>query len=227
MLDIIIIIFIGLTGFIASRKGFIKAAYQLTSFILSLGISLIGYPIMSNVLKLMPIYEGVKRWNMQRISSLEIIGGLQAQSNAIREATKWLPKFMSEQIIQNNNPEVYKLMHVDGLVEYISTYIADLCMNAMAIVFVWIIARIVLSIIVGTLDLFAKLPLLNFTNKTAGFVLGIVKGTCTIWLIYLVIPFLMIIPKFEILESFFDQSILGQWLYHNNLILSYLNQIFL
>lgn len=227
MLDIIIIVFIGLTGFIASRKGFIKAAYQLSSFILALVISVMVYPIISGILKLLPMYEGIKNWNIERVSSLEIIGGLQAQSDTIREATKWLPNFMSEQIVQNNNPEIYNLMHVEGLVEYISTYITDMCINAMAIVIVWIIVRIILSIIVGTLGLFAKLPLLNFTNKIAGFVLGITKGTCIIWLIYLVIPFLMIAPQFAVIENLLNQSILGQWLYNNNLILNYLNQTFL
>ncbi|MEG0014029.1 MAG: CvpA family protein [Clostridium sp.] len=227
MLDIIIIVFIGLTGFIASRKGFIKAAYQLSSFILALVISVMVYPIMSSILKLMPMYEGIKNWNIERVSSLKIIGGLQAQSDTIREATAWLPDFMSEQIVQNNNPEIYNLMHVEGLVEYISTYIADICINAMAIVIVWIIVRIILSIIVGTLDLFTKLPILNFTNKIVGFVLGITKGTCIIWLIYLVIPFLMIAPQFTVIENLLNQSILGQWLYNNNLILNCLNQTFL
>ncbi|MEG2197277.1 MAG: CvpA family protein [Cellulosilyticaceae bacterium] len=227
MLDIIIIVFIGLTGFIASRKGFIKAAYQLSSFILALVISVMVYPIMSSILKLMPMYEGIKNWNIERVSSLKIIGGLQAQSDTIREATAWLPDFMSEQIVQNNNPEIYNLMHVEGLVEYISTYIADICINAMVIVIVWIIVRIILSIIVGTLDLFTKLPILNFTNKIVGFVLGITKGTCIIWLIYLVIPFLMIAPQFTVIENLLNQSILGQWLYNNNLILNCLNQTFL
>lgn len=226
MLDLIIIVFIGLTGFIASRKGFIRAAYQMGSFVVSLIVSIVTYPIISYILKWTPLYENIKLWSVNSISSMEIVGGLQAQNSLIREATKWLPDFMVDQIVQNNNPEVYGLMKVNSLVEYIGTYIADLSINAIALVSIWILVRITLGLIMRTLDLFTKLSLLNFTNKIAGFILGVVKGVCIIWLIDLVIPILSIMPEFEGITVLLENSILGQWLYNNNLILSYLNQIF-
>lgn len=226
MLDFIIIVFIGLTGFIASRKGFIKAAYQMFSFVLALIVSIVTYPIISYILKLTPLYEKIKFWSINSLSSMEIIGGLQAQNSTIREATRWLPDFIVEQIVQNNNPEVYVLMKVNNLVEYIGTYIADLCVNAIALVSIWILARITLGLIMRTLDLFTKVSLLNFTNKVAGFALGVVKGIFIIWIVDLVIPILVIMPEYEKIKILLENSILGEWLYNNNLILNYLNQIF-
>lgn len=226
MLDIIIIIFIGLIGVLAAKKGFIKTAYQMVAYIVALVISFMVYPMMSFVLKLTPIYEGIKNWNISNISAMPIVGGLQAQNNVIREVTKWLPEFMTNEMIQNNNPEIYALMNVNNVVEYISTYIADLCINAMAVVFVWIAVRIALGIFIRALDLFTKLPLLNLANKVAGFGLGIAKGTLIVWMSYLLIPFLVIFPAFNEIQSKLGQSILAKWLYDNNLILDYLNQIF-
>lgn len=226
MLDIVIIVFIGIVGFIAAKKGFIKTAYQIVAYGLALLISFMMYPIMSYILKLTPIYEGVKTWNSQNISALPIVQGVQAQTNTIREVTNWLPEFMTNQIIKNNNPEIYALMEVNNLVEYVSTYIADLCINAIAVLIVWIVVRIALGLIVGALDLVAKLPFLNFANKGAGFILGTIKGILMVWIFYLVMPFLVILPSFVGLQTLVEGSILGKWLYNNNLILSYLNQIF-
>lgn len=226
MLDIIIIIFVGVIGFIAMKKGFIKTAYQIVAYVVALIVSFMIYPIMSGILKLTPIYEGIKEWNIHSISAIPVIEGVQAQTNTIREVTSWLPEFMTNQMIQNNNPEIYSLMKVDNLIEYISTYVADLCINALALLVVWVVVRIVLGLIVGTLDLVAKLPLLNFANKIAGFILGVIKGTFMIWIIYLIVPFLVIFPSFVEIQLLIEKSLLGKWLYDNNLILSYLNQIF-
>lgn len=226
MLDLIIIIFIGISIIAASRKGFIKTAYQLGATIISVGLSLWMYPIVTKILKFTPLYEQIRTWNIEKLSGMQVVGGLQAQNNAIRDTISWLPDFMVDNIVQHNNPEIYGLMKVDTLVEYIGTYIADICISAIAIIGIWVIVRIVLSMTVGTLDILAKLPILNSANKLAGGILGGIKSVCFIWLIYVIVPFLILLPKLSFIEQLLAQSMLARWLYENNLILQYFNQIF-
>lgn len=227
MLDSIIILSMGLIIFISYKQGFIKAAYGLCSSIVSLAIAFVIYPIMTGILKLTPIYTRMKEWNYQAVSSLEVVSGLQAQADLINEATSWLPRFIGESLVKNNNPEVYKMMEVSNIAEYVSSYITDIGIRALAIAITWLIVKIALSLCIGTLDIIAKLPVISTFNKAGGLTLGGIKALFMVWMFFLITPFISILPSFARLQTMVDKSIIGKFLYNNNLILDYLQNLFL
>lgn len=225
MLDIIIIAIILVTAGIAAKLGFIRTVYQLASSIIALMLAFIVYPIIEVILKVTPLYIGIQAWIREMLPSVELATGLQQQAKEIMSVTEWLPSFIGEQLVQNNNPEIYELLGVTSLIEYITVYLSDLCIVAIAIMIAWVVVKIGLSVFVGILDIVSKLPLLKTANKWAGFTVGLVKGLFIVWMILLVVPVLMIIPQLSNLDTLIEGSILTKSLYENNIILQIINSI--
>lgn len=219
MLDLIVIAIIIVSGIVGIKLGFIRTVYQLISSLLALGLAIMVYPIIVTILKLTPLYENIKNWVQQLMPSFEMNMGLQAQGTAIQEVTKWLPEFITDKIVANNNPEIYELLGVTKFIDYIVVSLANLCIAGIAIILAWILIKIVLSIGVGILDLVSKLPLIKTANQLAGGVVGVIKGVFIVWLGCLVVPFLILIPNLSQLEYMINQSIITKILYEQNIIL--------
>ena len=218
MVDIIILFIILGTACLSAKMGFIKTVYGLVSSLIALGLTLILYPIIEEILKWTPLYENIKGWIIERLPEVGNIG-LQGQAAIIQESLGWMPEFVTDKMVKNNNPEIYQLLGVNSFIDYIATFVADLCLMGVAVIVCFVIVRLGLAIGVRVLDLVAQLPILKTVNKWAGFFIGLVKGSLVVWLICLVVPFIMMIPKFEVLGSLVEKSVLMQLFYNHNIIL--------
>lgn len=227
MLDLIVCLSIVIGVAIGAKKGFIREAYEMGSSILALIIAFFVYTPIKAILAITPLYTMIQAWNMEKVSSLTVVQGVQSQAKAIQDATAWLPSFIGEELIKNNNSEVHALMKVSNLAEYISQYITNLCMSILAILIVWLVVKIILSVGIGTLDLIAKLPVIRTANKALGAGLGGIKIMLMIWIVCLLLPIIVVIPQFAGLQGAVDSSLLTHWLYENNVILHYASSLLL
>ncbi|MGL4345242.1 MAG: hypothetical protein ACRCTE_08600 [Cellulosilyticaceae bacterium] len=225
MLDLIVGLSIIIGIAIGAKKGFVRVAYEMVSSILALVLAFVIYTPIKAILAMTPLYTAIYTWNMEKVGEIVVIQSIQSQAKAIQEATAWLPQFIGEKLIQNNNSEVYRLMGVTNLSEYISSYITDLCLSVIAILVVWIVVKIILSIGFGALDLIAKLPIIRTANKGLGAVAGSIKALLLTWIICLLVPVLVLIPAFAGLQQLLDASMLTKWLYQNNIILQYMSSL--
>lgn len=224
MIDLIILMIILGTACIAAKVGFIRTVYGLLSSFIALALAFFIYPVIEYILKLTPIYEGIKTWMMDKLPEIGNVG-LQGQATIIKDSLSWMPEFITDKMVRNNNPEIYELLGVSNLIEYITTFVANLCIMGIAIVICFILVKVGLIVGVGVLDLVAKLPLLKTANKWAGFAVGLIKGVFIVWLICLVVPFIMMIPGLSSLNSLIEESVLMQMFYNHNLILQILTNL--
>lgn len=218
MLDFIIIGIIVITTIIGAKVGLIKTVYQLLSSVISLVLAFFIYPIVEAILKVTPIYTAIQEWVRKLLPDIGDIG-LQAQAQLIQEKFSWMPEFMLNKMIENNNSEIYNLLGVSTLIEYIATFIANTCLMAIALVICFVIIKVGLTITSSVLDIVAKLPILKTANKWGGLVVGFIKGMLIVWVICLIIPLFMMIPQFAGLEKLVEDSFLLQLFYQNNIIL--------
>ena len=218
MLDLIIIVTIAITAIIAAKVGLIRTVYQFFSSIIALVLAFFIYPVLETILKLTPLYVSIQdgvRGILPEVGNI----GLQGQAKLIRESFNWMPEFLIDKLIENNNPEIYNLLGVSTLIDYIVTSIANICIMAIALLICFVVIKIALTIGVGILDLVAKLPILKTANTWGGFIVGIIKGMLIVWIICLIIPFLIMLPQFSGLEALVEQSYLMNLFYNNNIIL--------
>lgn len=225
MLDLIVCLCIVIGIAVGAKIGFIREAYGMVSSLLALVLAFLIYTPIKGILMITPLYQTIYMWNMEKVAALPVVQGVQSQAKVIQEATAWLPRFIGEELIKNNNSEVHALVGASNLAEYISSYITELSLSVIAIVVVWIVVKLILSISVGALDLIAKLPVIRTANKALGAVLGGTKVIIGIWIVGLIFPVLVMIPQLTQLQEALDQSVLTQWLYQNNIILHYMSNL--
>jgi len=227
MLDLAIIVIIVLLGAIGYYKGLIKTILTLLSSIAALVLSFLMYPIVNSILKLTPIYTYMNKWITNRIADVEFGTGVQTQGNAIASHITWLPKFISEGVIKNNNQEVYKLLHVSNVTDYVSVYATNIVIGMLAILITWLVLNILLTLFLKTADaIVSHIPIVAEVNKVGGTIAGMAKGLLVIWVIYLLVPILITNPAFSKISEYIAKSYLAKWLYENNMILIAFNSIF-
>ncbi|MGL4736142.1 MAG: CvpA family protein [Cellulosilyticaceae bacterium] len=225
MLDLIVCGCIIIGVLVGAKIGFVREAYGMVSSLLALVLAFVVYTPIKAILAVTPLQQMIYTWNVEKVSALPVVQGVQSQAQAIQDATAWLPKFIGEELIKNNNSEVHSLVGATNLAEYISSYITDLCLSVLAIILVWVVVKLILSISVGALDLIAKLPVIRTANKVLGSVLGGLKAVVSIWIVGLIFPVLVMIPQLSQLQVALDESLLSQWLYQNNIILHYMSNM--
>ncbi len=227
MLDLGIVFIIIVFGAIGYYKGFVKTMITLLSSVIAFVLSFLIYPIINTFLKLTPIYTYVNKWIGSRLAGVEFGTGIQTQGNAIADSIGWLPRFVSEQIIRNNNQEVYKLLEVNDVGDYVGVYLTHIIISMVAVLVTWLILKILLTLFLNTTDaMVSHLPVISTVNKIGGLGVGVAKGLIGIWAICLIIPLLITYPYFSEIEYYITNSYLAQWLYENNMILRAFNSVF-
>lgn len=203
-IDLIIIAFILLFTFIGYKRGLIKIAFSLCTFIIALVISLILYKPISTVI----------------INNTEIDEKLE---NAIVE--KILPEGTSpsDEFEINLEDDLYHNLlrgnkhTINGIAEIFSTKIIE----TLVLLLIFIIAKIVLRFVTFLADLVAKLPILNQFNHIGGVIFGFLQGGLIIFVLFALVS--LFAPMID--ESFIDSindSKLGSAIYNHNILLDFI-----
>lgn len=129
-----------------------------------------------------------------------------------------LPDDLKELLIENNNNTVYDLLGVDAFAEYIGSYLANVIINFVGFVVLFLLIYISLKLLAGALDLVAKLPILSGMNQLAGAALGGLQGLFFLWLMSLLVT---AFAATSWASAVLDQIEASPWLsflYHYNLV---------
>lgn len=186
LLILVIAILVTLT-YCSYRRGFVKSALSMTMFIITIILVNFINPFVTEfIMEQTPIYENIKNScmeiytpeNHREIASVgtdeEIIN-----SYPIAESLK-------EKIIKDNNPQNYQLFDVTAIQEYVAAYIAKTIISSASYIISFIIVWIALKMLMTTLDILTRLPVLKEINQTVGAVLGFAEGLIIVWLLFVV-----------------------------------------
>ena len=137
-----------------------------------------------------------------------------------------LPQSMKDALIENNNSEVYQLLGVDRFIEYVSTYLAGMLINAIVSVLMFLATFILIQLLVRWLDLIARLPIIYGLNKIAGALLGLAHGLLLLWVGGLLLDLFSATP---LGSSLMDQVRESAWLsfLYQSILLGFLLKGFL
>lgn len=224
--DILVLVIIIISTVAAYRAGFVKACFNFFSSIISLVLAYNLYPVVSKWLRDSGWFDTVKQSVSSTLNLKQNIEqlSLNAQSEFINSLD--LPNFLKSALIENNNSEIYSILDVSQIDQYISGYIASMCINIIAMIGTFLIVLIIIKVLVSVLDLVAKLPVLNFANRNLGAILGFAKGLLIVWILCVVVTFFYSNPTFEPVIAAIRQSTIAKFLYENNWLIFMVNQIF-
>ena len=193
IIDVILLVLIALSTFIGYKKGLIKVAFHLISFILAILIAILLYkPISNFIINYTSIDDKIEQTIEERLSS----------SNTTKQET--------ENIIVNYYSNV---KNASTNVIANNTIINIACM-----IFVFIITNIILLFFKFSGDLIAKLPIIKQFNNVGGFIYGLIKGFIIIYVILAIIAILSPVVNINDLLNIINSSIITNIMYNNNII---------
>lgn len=201
-------------------RGFLRLAVSMAALVLSLGAVRMAMPPLTAFLK---ENTGIHQWmqeSLEEAIGLEGITGnmnLPAQQRAAIEEMP-LPKSVKQILVENNNEEIYRILGVDGFIDYIASFLAGRIINALAFVLLFITMNVGLHVLSRCLNLIARLPVLYGLNQIAGAVLGVMMALSYFWVACLSLNIFVSTDWGNYILSSIEQTPWIAWLYHNNLL---------
>ena len=210
------------------RKGFIRLAVSFVFVIITIALVRMVTPYLCFLEQHTPVYSTIKENCMEIFREDAGDYDQEKKTDQVKaiESSR-LPEKFKKSLMENNNAEIYSILEVTGFDEYIGTYVAKTLTNIIAFVLAFIIIYLALKLILFSLDLIARLPVLHGINKTAGLLLGLAESLVFIWVFFLAITIFFTGKTGENLMGMVNDSLFLRFLYSNNYLLKIISAIVL
>ncbi|MBQ4159363.1 MAG: CvpA family protein [Clostridia bacterium] len=223
ILDIIVLILILLCVIRGIRRGAVRTAFSLFSFIIALILTFMFASPFAQFIEKQP-------WGMEMHQSIE--GSLTDKIDAILEKeesettnttesilnTLLVPEFMKNSLLLKSD---FVVRNADvPASEAVADALASAYVKAISSVVLFILLLLLLRILRIICEQLFKLPLLKDVNRIVGAAAGLVNGIFIAYLLLSAISALSGMPTFEWLASAMESSYIFKNVYENNAILS-------
>ena len=219
---IVLWVLIAMNGF---RRGLVKTAVSMVSFVLVMILMFVISPVINNVLVEKTTIKQQVQAQCEKALESHIQDG-EAQPDRSSQVSLIenlpVPQSIKDNLMENNNSVIYNLLSVDSFGSYVATYLATAIVQIIAYLISFILAILIVKIVTHILDLFANLPILGGINRIGGLMLGIVIGLLYLWIFFLIITALggteaggylvKEVANDKILSYFYDNNLLMQFL---------------
>lgn len=226
ILDILALVLVVGTAVQAYRKGFVRAALNFLPMVAAMAATRFLTPTVSEFLRKTPFFDALTNTVGNGLHLENAIGdaAMQTQTDIIQ--SMHLPDFLKESLVENNNPVIYHLLDVESLQAYIAGFLANICINIISVLLVFVVVWLAVKFVLKALNLISKLPVLNFFNRACGFLVGLLKGLCVAWLICFVLTFFQCNSTFDFFFDALNLSHVALPLYENNILMYFILTIF-
>ena len=215
LIDLIAVIVIGLCAFGGYRKGLIRTVYRLASFFIAMFLARQFHGPVARFLRGTPLFDTIQA----SVSGALNLEGVVGEHTAARYADVInalpLPENLLELLRVNNTPNMYELLQVYTIEEYISGFFANMMINGIAMIVVFIIVLILLSVVGNMLDIVSYLPVINTFNRAGGLIFGLGLGFVLIWLMMLGISMVVASGQMAEINDYLQGSFITRWFADN------------
>lgn len=145
--------------------------------------------------------------NLTRIEQTELIENLP------------LPEFLQDLLLDYNNEEGYEGLGVATFQDYLIGFIATGILNVAAFLISVLVVHLLLWLVISTLTVLVKLPVIRVVNRVAGLLLGLLQALLLLWLAFLILSLASGTDIGMQLTKMVESSSWLSWLYQSNLFL--------
>lgn len=227
-LTIAVILFLIVEVLIGLKRGFVKMALSLFAMVIALAItSAVGPYVKEGLSEYTPwqtniqmsIQESFDGYLEDQMEMME-----PDQENDLLDQLP-IPDVLTGLLKDNNNSAVYEKLGVDTLTAYVSSYLANMIMSAIAYVITFIGVFLLLKILFHFLNLVTRIPGLKQLNSVAGGILALVQGLIFLWILCLALTaFANTDWGIHAMEMVKESSFLSL-IYNHNLLMQLLMEI--
>jgi uncharacterized membrane protein required for colicin V production len=171
VIDIILVLIVALSAFLGYKKGLVELGAKLFAGIIAIVITLIIYkPVGNIVIKNTSIDEKIENTISEKTTNVIDENSKISDNKYIQDASDNAVSQVKEEVL----PEQARNIAVN--VVYVATALI-----------LFIISKIVLSIVISLANAVASLPILKQFNEIGGFLYGLVRGAIISFVLILVI----------------------------------------
>jgi len=225
-LDFIIIATLLLCAFIGLRRGLVRTVYRFVSFILALFIANRLYPHVSNFLRNSFIYENIR----ERIATSANIEGTfreHVPNPDINEALRGreiinslpIPESIRNMLYEGNTPDMFELLRVDTVEEYVTGFFANIVVNVISLILVFILVLVILHFLGKALRIIDFIPVISTFNRVGGLIAGALIGAVIVWLGVSVVTMFFSIGAGETMYNLIQGSAITGWMLDSGWVL--------
>lgn len=225
--DLIAIALVALAMFLGYKRGFVKTSFRVLSFILALILSLVLYKPVGNLIKK---HTGVETWivsvvtgankekQKEEIEEVELEEN-KTEENEIEEGVKNLPQNIKDYLDVDGMVEKAKTQYIDDVKLQLAHKIADIAINIMSMIIVYVVIRLILIVVCFILDGIMKMPVLKQINEISGLLLGFALGLMQVYIILMIITFLSSVIQIPGIINYIKSSLIVRYLFEYNLLI--------
>lgn len=213
VIDLVILAIIVLNVGIGFKRGLTGSLLKIASFFIALIIAFLFYkPVADLVI-------ANTNWDDDLQASIEqMLNGEVGEDGKVSEEQSSLPKEMVEYINQNIDKVVQEAKN--EVVPTVATQITSTIIQAGSAIVLFIIAKIILTIVSFLLKFITELPILKQVDKTGGIIYGLIAGLVFIWIVLAIISLLSPALENTGFIKAISESAIGGFLYNNNLLMT-------
>lgn len=232
LIDLFIIILIVITILEGIYKGFIHSVSRIGAFFLSWITAFIFSPGISKLVQgndtvftpLLTYVDGSEK--LGNIDNAKILIGQikDTDLNTIINNANFPQPFSS--LIKNNIANhAFEDKGIKALGDYVNQTIACTIINILSFLFIFLIASILFGFIINAMDKTLNFPVLRQFDSLLGAGFGLILGCFTLFIIFLVVPIVLILMDVKIVSEYLNGSFLGSFFYKSNFILNFMRGV--
>ena len=219
-----VILFLLIMFGIGYNTGLLKILVTLAATVAAIVLSLVLVSPVESFIKKTPVYESVKK-QMSGYVSKYIEEGVDAsseelQKDAIKELK--LPSVIKDKLAKDYTADKRLKMGVTTVSDYVATSLTDILVRAVAIIIIYIIVHVAITVVMVALGIITRLPIIKGVNKWLGGVAGLAEAVVILWILCFVLTACGgTAAGGKILEAVSSNEILN-FIYSNNPIMKFL-----
>ncbi len=214
LVDIIILVIMAICIFIGYKRGLIKCAINVLSFLVAIiVVILLTTPVSNLIINNTKIDDNIKETILGKLD----IGNLSDGKVELNENSSNLPEVVRE-YINNLMIEINSTTTGDAA-QALAENISVMIINVAVAIILFIGTKLALVFVKVLADIIGKIPLLKQFNKAGGIIYGVAKGIVTIYLLLAVISIIVPLLSNTFIADAINQSMIGKAMYNNNILL--------
>lgn len=224
IIDIIILAVCGICVAYGIYKGFVHSLLTLACGLLSLLLAFCFAPQLADFIStqtgvssaLINYTDAQSRVGEQSLSFQEVSRLDENTLDRILENVK-LPETFENVLEKNLQTQSFAKDGLTNVNQYVSNTIVGIAVNILSFILCYVVIHLLLTIVVNILNHVFRFPLLKHLDWLAGGVLGLLKGTLLLYVIFLALPLINTIVSIDGLTELTENSTLAPIFQSNGL----------
>jgi uncharacterized membrane protein required for colicin V production len=226
IIDIVILIIMSISMIVGLYNGMILSALHAASFFLSWLASVIFYPYITKLI--LDLFPSLLNVIVLYAEGSTHIPSVEERMTGIKSLS---PEMISEIVDKAQLPNPFSrilisdfsqtLEGIGTLGEYFDTTMAIVIINIFSFLLLFFLVKLAFIIIVSISKTVVNLPVLKKFDGAAGAGFGIIRGFFIIYLIFALIPVLLVLAPTDIFTELLDGSKLADFFHYTNIFTSF------